>query len=158
MEICAPDVAAMRAIGASLARALLATETPFVVALHGELGAGKTTLVGALLHAFGFPGHVRSPTYTLIEPYELAGRFVYHLDLYRLVDTNEVEPLGLRELQTPNSIFLIEWPERGEGALPPIDLAVFIRYEVSAGRRLTIEARSKNGQDALLALTAAAKP
>lgn len=148
----------MRAIGARLASALATTEAPLVVALQGELGAGKTTLVGALLAAFGFAGHARSPTYTLIEPYELGGRTIYHLDLYRLADPREVDALGLRDLQEPRSILLIEWPERGEGRLPPIDVRVSIAYEVAGGRRLVLTAESGPGRDVLLAYTAAAKP
>lgn len=158
MELYAADVSSMRRIGASLAAALRPIDAPFAIALYGELGAGKTTLVGALLNALGYQGHVRSPTYTLVEPYELAGRRLYHLDLYRLVDPREVEALGLRDLLESDSVLLIEWPERGEGALPPIDLAISIRYDDADGRRLSIEPLSANGQNALIALTAAAKP
>lgn len=148
----------MRAIGAALAAALATTDVPLVLALEGELGAGKTTLVGALLDAFGFAGHARSPTYTLIEPYELDGRAIYHLDLYRLVDPREVDALGLRDLQEPRSILLIEWPERGAGRLPAIDIRVSIAYDVAAGRRLALTAESDPGRNVLLAFTAAAKP
>jgi tRNA threonylcarbamoyladenosine biosynthesis protein TsaE len=148
----------MRAIGAALAAALATVEAPLVVALAGELGAGKTTLVGALLNAFGFTGHARSPTYTLIEPYELDGRAIYHLDLYRLADPREVEALGLRDLQEPRSILLIEWPERGAGALPPIDVRISIRYAAVGGRVLALSAESDPGRNVLLAYAAAAKP
>lgn len=148
----------MRAIGAALAAALAATDAPFVIALEGELGAGKTTLVGALLNAFGFAGHARSPTYTLIEPYELRDRAIYHLDLYRLTDPREVDALGLRDLQDPRSVLLIEWPERGAGALPPIDVRVLIQYAPDGGRLLTLSGVSESGRNVLLAYSAAAKP
>jgi tRNA threonylcarbamoyladenosine biosynthesis protein TsaE len=148
----------MRAIGAALAEVLATLEAPIVIALEGELGAGKTTLVGAILNAFGFAGHARSPTYTLIEPYELGGRAVYHLDLYRLTDPREVDALGLRDLQEPRSILLIEWPERGAGRLPPIDVRITVRYGDSEGRVLGISAASEVGEAVVLACTAATKP
>jgi tRNA threonylcarbamoyladenosine biosynthesis protein TsaE len=158
LELQAADVQAMRMIGAALARALESVDAPFVIAFDGELGAGKTTLVGALLNALGFAGHARSPTYTLIEPYEIAGRAVYHLDLYRLTDPREVDALGLRDLQEQRSLFLIEWPERGKGALPPADLTVSIRYAEGGGRSLRLTAGSNSGAHVLLACAAAAKP
>lgn len=123
----------MRSLGAALAGALL--EVPFedpgatiVIAIQGELGAGKTTLVGGLINALGIAGAVRSPTYTLIEPYEAHGRHIYHLDLYRLADPQEVTALGIGDLLLPDTVLLIEWPERGVGALPDADLAVAITY------------------------------
>jgi len=122
------------------------------------LGAGKTTLVSALLNAFGFDGNVRSPTYTLIEPYELDGRAIYHMDLYRLTDSREVETLGVRDLQEHRSILLIEWPERGAGALPAVDLSIAIEYERADGRRLRFKGGSNPGRDIVLALMASAKP
>jgi tRNA threonylcarbamoyladenosine biosynthesis protein TsaE len=156
--IVAPDVAAMRSIGASLARASTHVEQPFVIALEGELGAGKTTLVGGFLSALGFRGHARSPTYTLIEPYEFGDRSVYHLDLYRLADFRDVEALGLRDLLQPRSIFLIEWPERGAGALPSFDLTVRIRYARKSGREIELLGHSKLGQSAIEVAWATAKP
>ena len=122
LALSVPDVSAMRSIGASLAHALREVDAPFVVTLQGELGAGKTTLVGALLNAMGFVGSAKSPTYTLIEPYVLADRDVYHLDLYRLTDPLEMEALAIRDLLVPRSVLLIEWPERGQGARPTADL------------------------------------
>lgn len=143
----ATSPAGTRAIGAAIARAAAQSEQPLVIALEGELGAGKTTLVGGFLKALGFQGHARSPTYTLIEPYELAGRSVYHLDLYRLTDPHEVEALGLRDLLRPRAVFLIEWPERGAGMLPAFDLVVHIRYdEASIGRDVLLRSHSSAGQ------------
>jgi len=149
----------MSAVGAAIADAIQPIERPFVIALEGELGAGKTTLVGGVLRQLGFQGHARSPTYTLIEPYEFGARSVYHLDLYRLVDPSEVEALGLRDLLLPGSVFLIEWPERGAAAIPPADLIVRIRYAAGdSGREIMLSSASMPGQSVLQALLAAAKP
>jgi tRNA threonylcarbamoyladenosine biosynthesis protein TsaE len=158
IELVALDVIAMRSIGASLAHALTPIEQPIVIALEGELGAGKTTLVGGILNAFGFQGHARSPTYTLIEPYEFAARFVYHLDLYRLTDPREVDALGLRDLLLPGCVFLIEWPERATGALPAIDLTIRIRYRDEVGREIALVGVSKLGESVIRTLSATAKP
>nr|WP_328988132.1 tRNA (adenosine(37)-N6)-threonylcarbamoyltransferase complex ATPase subunit type 1 TsaE [Thiorhodovibrio winogradskyi] len=101
-----------------------------LVFLHGELGAGKTTLVRGLLRAYGVEGAVRSPTYTLIEPYEIriesTPRRIFHLDLYRLADPEELDYLGWQELLGDGGLLLIEWPERGAGVLPPPDFSLRI--------------------------------
>ncbi len=119
--------------------------------LHGELGSGKTTLVRGLLRGLGFHGVVRSPTFTLIEPYELAGRAVYHFDLYRLDDAEELEFLGAREYLEGNGLCLVEWAERGEGFLPAPDMDVIIR-KVNDGRVVQVQARSEAGAALLRAL------
>ena len=132
----------MRSLGRALGCALLqsAARKALIVAIQGELGAGKTTLVGGVLNAMGFGGIARSPTYTLIEPYETATRRIFHLDLYRLADPAEVEALGLRDLLTPEAVLLIEWPERGAGIVPAADLTVSIRYaEASANEVRDLE-------------------
>ena len=105
--------------------------------LSGDLGAGKTTLVGGLLAALGHEGHARSPTYSLIEPYRLAGRDVYHCDLYRLRDPAELEDLGLRDLLVGPSVLLVEWPERAGDRLREPDLALYLEY-VDEGRQLLL--------------------
>lgn len=135
----------MQAFGGVLAAALRTVPGPLVVALEGELGAGKTTLVAAILRACGVSGAVRSPTYTLIEPYELPGLQLYHLDLYRLGDPQEMEPLGVAELLTDDAILLIEWPSRGAGALPPVDLWLQLDYLPEAGRRVSCRSASPSG-------------
>ncbi|TVQ94696.1 MAG: tRNA (adenosine(37)-N6)-threonylcarbamoyltransferase complex ATPase subunit type 1 TsaE [Chromatiaceae bacterium] len=132
-----PDAAAQHAWGGRLAAALAGR--PGVIYLQGELGVGKTTLVRGLLHALGHRGPVRSPTYTLIEPYETLTPPVWHLDLYRLGDAGELEYLGLADLLDGRSLLLIEWPERGAGALPAADLRVQLDY-AGNGRRLTLTA------------------
>lgn len=142
----------MRALGSALGRALaVPSANAIVIALHGDLGAGKTTLVGGVLSALGVAGPVRSPTYTLIEPYDTAQRQVFHLDLYRLVDPQEVEPLGLRELLGPDAALLIEWPERGAGHLPPADLRIDIAYPAHGleGRDVTFFPRTLTGETLL---------
>ena len=125
------DAAATERLGARLAPLL---DPGAVVYLQGDLGAGKTTLVRGLLHALGHQGTVRSPTYTLVEPYPFASHTVYHLDLYRLGDPEELEYLGLRDFIADRGVLLIEWPERGRGWLPPADLCVRLDH-LPQGRR-----------------------
>ena len=114
-----PDAEATRAFGRRLAGLL---ESGLVVYLSGPLGAGKTSLCGAIIGALGHPGPVKSPTYTLVEPYLLSLGNVYHFDLYRLADPEELEWIGARDYFDGSSLCLIEWPERGKGALPRPDL------------------------------------
>jgi tRNA threonylcarbamoyladenosine biosynthesis protein TsaE len=137
LEFDVPDEAAMLALGQQVARAL-ADSNGCMIHLHGELGAGKTTLVRCILQTLGVTGRVKSPTYTLVEPYELGDKTAYHLDLYRLADPEELEFLGIRDYMVPNTILFVEWPERGEGVLPPADVHIRINYE-GAGRKVLIE-------------------
>lgn len=142
-----------RALGARLARAICAADLPtaVVVGLIGELGAGKTTLVAGLLGELGHAGPVRSPTYTLVEPYRLAGRDVHHCDLYRLRVPEDLDDLGLRDLLGERSILLVEWPERAGDRLAAIDLAVRLGY-LPTGRAVSLEARTEAGQAVLARL------
>lgn len=142
------DADATERVGARLARALGGSAA--VVALQGELGAGKTTLVRALLRAMGVAGTIRSPTYTLVEPYQVGERRVFHLDLYRLGDPEELEYLGVRDLDDDDALLLVEWPERAAGALPPVDLWLQLDYR-GQGRQLQMRAQSPRGQDILFA-------
>jgi tRNA threonylcarbamoyladenosine biosynthesis protein TsaE len=117
------------------------------------LGSGKTTFARGVLAGLGYSGRVPSPTYTLVEPYELPAGRVFHIDLYRLCDARELEDLALPELLEHSAVALIEWPEQGAGHLPPADLGVWL--ELCAGRRrLSIEARSNKGQQVLHSLGA----
>lgn len=136
------DEAATQALGARLAEALPARA---VLYLRGDLGAGKTTLARALLRAAGHEGPVRSPTYTLIEPYRLPDSVYYHLDLYRLADPEELEFLGLRDLLDEDCVLLVEWPQRGEGLLPAPDLQLTLA-PVGEGRHVEFEAGSAMGE------------
>jgi tRNA threonylcarbamoyladenosine biosynthesis protein TsaE len=141
----------MRAFGARLARALLATPVndSMLVTLSGDLGAGKTTLVGGLLAELGHVGPVRSPTYTLLEPYRLQERDITHCDLYRLRHPDELDDLGLRDLQGAGSVLLVEWPEQAAGRLGATDLALTLDYAGPDARNLVIEARSPVGRAVL---------
>ena len=134
------DEAATIALATALARQLPARA---VVCLHGDLGAGKSTLARAMLRALGVQGAIRSPTYTLVERYPIADGDALHLDLYRIGDAGELEFLGLDA--DDGRLWLVEWPERGVGALPSADLHV--RLEVAgAGRDVGFEAGSETGQ------------
>jgi tRNA threonylcarbamoyladenosine biosynthesis protein TsaE len=142
VTVYVPDGEAMEELGQRLARS---ARRPGVVYLQGELGTGKTTLVRGLLRGFGHSGKVRSPTYTLIEPYPLDGLTVYHLDLYRLASPDELEWLGIRDLLAGDALLLIEWPERGGGALPAADLLVGIEYR-DPGREARLQAITAQGE------------
>jgi len=122
-----------------------------LIYLQGELGTGKTTLVRGLLHRLGHRGPVKSPTFTLIEPYDLGTRHVYHFDLYRLNNPEELENLGLRDYFIPGALCLVEWPERGAGLLPPADLHIGLYY-AETGRRASFEAHTARGKAILSAL------
>lgn len=134
-EAFLPDAAATEALGARLAAALPAQA---VVHLHGDLGAGKSTLARALLRGLGVTGTIRSPTYTLVEQYPLAGGgLALHLDLYRIADPGELEFLGLDAEAA--RLWLVEWPGRGQGALPAPDLDIALQVEGN-GRRIRLSA------------------
>jgi tRNA threonylcarbamoyladenosine biosynthesis protein TsaE len=150
----ASGAAATRAQGARLARAIEAAAVPdaVLVTLNGDLGAGKTTFVSGLLEALGHRGPVRSPTYTLVEPYELAGRDVHHCDLYRLRHPDELEDLGLRDLRNPGAVLLVEWPERAEGRLGRADVEVALAYDGDSARRIEFRAGTPAGQEILARL------
>lgn len=123
MSVSAADADAMQALGA---RAAAAVVPGMRIYMHGPLGAGKTTLIRGMLHALGIRGAVKSPTYTLVEPYRLADRQIFHFDLYRLRDPEELEFLGIRDYLEGSGICLIEWAELGAGVLPAPDVDVYI--------------------------------
>jgi tRNA threonylcarbamoyladenosine biosynthesis protein TsaE len=129
------DEVQMRRLGADL---VSACESGGVIALHGDLGTGKTTLVRGALESLGVTSGVRSPTYTLIEYYEFDRICIAHFDLYRLADAEELEYLGFRDYLNPETICFIEWPERVEGYLDNIGLEIKIEYDTD-GRRLGFE-------------------
>jgi tRNA threonylcarbamoyladenosine biosynthesis protein TsaE len=141
-----PDEAATLRLAADMAGCLPATGPPFVMYLQGDLGTGKTTLTRGILRALGEQGTVRSPTYGLISEYRTGVGQVLHLDLYRLRAADELAALGLADYLADSRLWLIEWPERAEGArLPPADVRVFLDVE-AAGRRLRVEPGSAAGR------------
>jgi tRNA threonylcarbamoyladenosine biosynthesis protein TsaE len=146
LRLIAITEADTEAVGGRLARALpTGVTTALQVQLHGDLGAGKTTLARGFLRALGHAGIVRSPTYTLVETYELSAVTVVHADLYRLRDPDELEALGLRDLAVPGHVWLIEWPQRAGNGLPSPDLNVTLVGR-PAGHEIEIGAASAAGQ------------
>lgn len=141
-SIAAADEAAMVHLGARLGSVC---EPGLVVFLQGDLGAGKTTFSRGFMQSLGHTGAVKSPTYTLVEPYRLRGLDVFHFDLYRLGDPEELEFMGIRDYFGDMSVCLVEWPERGLGSLPSADLVITIEQE-GRGRRLVYCARNGQGK------------
>ena len=117
-------------------------KTPWVIFLEGDLGTGKTTFVRACLQAMGETGKIKSPTYTIFESYEIKQWQIYHLDLYRLADPEELHFLGLEDYFTENSIFFIEWPRKGLGVVPQPDIVLNYKF-LAQGRALELTAFSQ---------------
>ncbi len=115
------------------------------IALHGNLGAGKTTLVRHLLQALGVRGRIKSPTYAVVEPYELPGLNVWHFDFYRFADPREWEDAGFRDIFASPGLKLVEWPEKAGAALPTADLDITIETHADAQRTVTVVAHSALG-------------
>ncbi len=147
------DEAATAALGARLAQALAAQlGAGFCLWLEGELGAGKTTLVRGILRALGHAGRVPSPSYTLVEPYEVSQCEIYHIDLYRISSATEADFLGLAELPGPGRLLLIEWPAQGAERTPPADLRVQLAV-AGSGRQAWLVPLSPAGEAALTAIS-----
>jgi tRNA threonylcarbamoyladenosine biosynthesis protein TsaE len=146
-----PDAVATEALGAAIAPCLAGG---MVVALHGDLGSGKTTLVRGVLRARGWNGAVKSPTYTLVEHYSFSSLYFYHFDFYRFADPTEWETAGLAECFRNDSVCLVEWPERVAGFLPPADLEVTLTHGSTAagGRDAVVAARTAAGNRCLAAI------
>jgi tRNA threonylcarbamoyladenosine biosynthesis protein TsaE len=143
-----PDEDATLALGAAVAPHLV---PGLVVTLRGELGAGKTTLVRGMLRALGHAGRVKSPTYTLVELYEVSRLHLYHFDFYRFHDPKEWIDAGFRDTFNGRNVCLIEWPERAQGQLPPADLDIALAV-TEPGRSATLTASSPAGERLLAAL------
>ncbi|WP_410685841.1 tRNA (adenosine(37)-N6)-threonylcarbamoyltransferase complex ATPase subunit type 1 TsaE [Avibacterium paragallinarum] len=141
-----PDEITMCRFGAKLMQIVsqMATKKGIVIYLNGDLGAGKTTLSRGMIQGLGYEGKVKSPTYTLVEEYHLAEKSIYHFDLYRLSDPEELEFMGIRDYFNPQSICLIEWSEKGQGLLAEPDLIINIDYADDA-RNLRLQAHSPQG-------------
>jgi tRNA threonylcarbamoyladenosine biosynthesis protein TsaE len=140
-ELFLADEAETVRCGAQLARAVSGGAIFFLL---GELGVGKTTFTRGVLLGCGHRGAVKSPTYTLVEPYETPAGVVYHFDLYRLGDPEELEYLGIRDYFDSDALCLIEWPQRGEPLLPLADLEIGLTLEGS-GRRLRLRSHTQKG-------------
>jgi tRNA threonylcarbamoyladenosine biosynthesis protein TsaE len=136
------------ALGRALAPLL---EPGMTVHLRGDLGAGKTTLVRGILRGLGYEGRVKSPTFTLLEPYNFSRLYLYHFDFYRFLDPQELEDTGFREYFNPQSVCLIEWPEKAPG-LPPADLDIEL-HVIAEGRAMAITAHTEVGRRCLDKLT-----
>ena len=133
------------AFGGQVAEVLSSIQSPLLITLSGDLGAGKTTLSRGILQGLGHTGTVKSPTYTLVEPYELRLGAVYHCDLYRLADGEELEYMGFADYLIDGALCLVEWPEKGEGFLPQASVAIQISSS-HQGRCVTLEAYSAEGR------------
>lgn len=147
-EIDLPDLGATHNLGTKLAQAI----TPgLVVYLFGELGAGKTTLVREILNAMGYEGAIKSPTYTLVETYEVHNLILHHFDLYRLADPSELEFIGIRDYANGWAICMFEWPQKGMGYIPQPDLEIELQLHAH-GRRARMHARTPKAQAVLASL------
>ena len=131
--------------GAQLAAAIGKIDSPLLILLNGDLGAGKTTISRGILQGLGHQGAVKSPTYTLVEPYQLAIGKIYHFDLYRLIDPEELEHIGFSDYLSEAKLCIIEWPENGGSYIPMPDITVAIsQYEL--GRQVTLSSNTESGQ------------
>lgn len=145
MNVALPTPADTDRLGRQLAQALEVHAQGAVITLAGELGAGKTALARATIQALGHTGPVVSPSYTLIEPYDLPGRRLHHLDLYRLGDPEELEFLGIRDICIEADLVLVEWADRGAGFLPAPDLDITLEYR-GEGRSAHLQSHSAAGR------------
>jgi tRNA threonylcarbamoyladenosine biosynthesis protein TsaE len=152
MNVDLPDEAATQQLAQRGARFLPATSSPFILYLEGDLGVGKTTFARAMLQSLGETGAVRSPSYGLIAEYTPASGRVVHLDLYRLLNADELEQLGLRDYLEGSRLWLIEWADRVDRDLPPPDVRMLWSV-AGAGRRVLASALTPPGQAWLASLT-----
>ena len=144
------DEAATIAFGQRLAKAI---NSKGLLTLSGNLGSGKTTLSRGLIQSYGHSGGVKSPTYTLVEPYEIGEKRIYHFDLYRMEDPEELEFIGLWDYLTQEALIIIEWPEKAFGVLPPADLAIQLEPQ-EKGRKITLSANTLAGETMLKKISA----
>lgn len=158
LEYVLPDEAATVTMGENIAKVVLQqyklqqNQQSLVVFLNGDLGAGKTTLTRGFVRGMGHQGNVKSPTYTLVEPYELPPWQVYHFDLYRLSDPEELEYMGIRDYFSDHCCCFIEWPEKGAGVLANADIIINIVYQEEQ-RVIEFISCSSRGEGVLQSLT-----
>ena len=143
MSVFLPDESATEALAARLAAAMPANTAGLTLLLQGDLGAGKSTFARALIRSLGHSGAVPSPTYTLVEPYDLPGGMVYHVDLYRVSSEDELRYLGWTELD--EGFRIVEWPDRAPGIAEHADICVELHYE-EPGRRATLGGLGPEGK------------
>ncbi len=143
LKIDLPDEAATLSLGERLARAVQPGD---VIFLSGALGAGKTTLTRGVLRGLGFGGRVKSPTYTLVELYEVSRLHLYHFDFYRFADPQEWLESGFRDLFNEANLCLVEWPEKAGDLLPPSDLTIHLQATPQMGREVQMQSHSPRGQ------------
>lgn len=150
LEYFLADETATIAIGTGLAEVVKSdtVQQALVVYLNGDLGAGKTTLTRGFVRGMGHVGNVKSPTYTLVEPYELGEWRVFHFDLYRLADAEELEYMGIRDYFNSDCCCFIEWPEKGVGLLAKADLIINIAYQ-DEQRIIKLQAETVHGEQVL---------
>jgi tRNA threonylcarbamoyladenosine biosynthesis protein TsaE len=156
-EFALADERATAALGAALARAIEAAQAAIraqglVVGLSGDLGAGKTSLIRATLRALGVTGAVKSPTFTLVEPYVVSSLNFYHFDFYRFADPEEFSSAGFREMFGPGVICAVEWPEKAGSRLPTVDLRIALSV-VGEGRHASLTATTQLGATCLQRIT-----
>ncbi len=145
-----PDEESMLQFGQQLATAVKEVlinhpDIGVVIYLKGDLGAGKTTLTRSIVRSFGYQGNVKSPTYTLVEEYQLSPFTLYHFDLYRLADPEELEFMGIKDYFRPQTLCLLEWPSKGQGMIPEADLVIELEY-AELGRNLNLSSQSDIGK------------
>lgn len=137
-----PDLQATEIFASDLAKMLL---PGLIIYLYGDLGAGKTTLIRAILVALGHVGAVKSPTYTLVESYNVAGLDINHFDLYRLADPSELEYIGIRDYVNQHSICVFEWADKGIGYVPNADIEITLQFTATGGRTAALIAKTELG-------------
>jgi tRNA threonylcarbamoyladenosine biosynthesis protein TsaE len=144
MQILLEDEQKMQVFGEKIAQVIGQINAPLLILLNGDLGAGKTTLSRGILYGLGHRGSVKSPTYTLVEPYDLEIGKVFHFDLYRLVDPEELYDIGFNDYLTESQLCMIEWPDKGGSLLPKADISLQINSN-GTGRQVILTAQTSLG-------------
>lgn len=149
LKLYLPDLLATQALASAIAKVL---RPGLCIYLHGDLGAGKTTLVRAMLQALGHTGAIKSPTYTVVESYFIDSLELYHFDLYRVSDPAELDFIGIRDYSTATAICIFEWATNGVGNIPHPDIEIFLEFQFP-GRQIRLMANTNKGLEVLRAMT-----